>query len=562
MDASSHKSEMNEIEREINALLKDDVFQRSPVMARLLKYLFEMTEKKVHVKSFTIATDALGKTGEESSDADTYARVAVARLRRVLATYYAARPERDAIHVDSGTYRVQLLKHPIDELSEPSEDRDAPATGNPDPRGKIARGVWTWAIALVMLVSGVATSYFYFGSDDDETENWTTSDFPRLTINIENLDGSSPQPDESQRLYRSFLTSALSDYTGIRLLVNEGGPADFSLRLLFSDEESNRAVQARLVEEATGEVVWLQSFSASNSQEAKRSIKFISTAIASPGGVITSLNRGRDLGASSPYGCWLRFTEGLQTFNTIGDDDLVRCASDWYEQSPGDSIASFLYGWTLLDRAVVTAFPGDRDELLSSALSIANRAVALHPQDASLYFLQLRAHVLLGNRILANQSAESALAAAPDNRVIVGIVATFLIMSDNPEGEKILRVLDDEEGVALPWEHAGHFVAAMMRDDVAEAGQHMVHLEQFAQRQPLLLLLRAALASRSGEVEIARSALKQLRDNPRMAKDDIGGLVGSLPMAPKVKTRLNEWLAFSTLGTSSDVTSKSKAPSK
>lgn len=546
MDVPSQQAELNEIEREIASLLEDDVFQRSPVMARLLTYLFEMTARGEHIKSFTIATDALGKAGDETSDADTYARVAVARLRKVLAAYYAARPERDSIQIDSGSYRVQLLRHPIDEQSEPGDDRDTKATGRPDPRGKIAHGVRTWAIALVLLVSAIAVSYFYFGSGE-EAEDWTTSDFPRLAINIENLDGSSTQSDDSQRLYRSLLTSALSDYTGIRLLVNEGSPADFSLRLLFSDEQSNREVQARLVEEATGEVVWLKSFSASNSQEMKRGINFISTAIASPGGVITSLNRNKGLSARSPYGCWLRFTEGLQTFNTTGDKTLIACASDWYAQSSGDPIAAFLYGWTLLDRAVVTADPDERELLLSRALKTANRAVALHPQVAGLHFLQMRAHVLQGDRILANQAARSALASAPDNRVIVGIVSAFLVFSGDPEGEELLLALEENEGAALPWEHAGHFVAAMMRDDVEEAGRHMAHLEQFAQGQPLILLFKAAHAARSGEVEIARSTLQELGRNPRITRRETDQLIASLPMAPTVKARLKEWLAYSTV---------------
>jgi Flp pilus assembly protein TadD len=251
------------------------------------------------------------------------------------------------------------------------------------------------------------------------------------------------------------------------------------------------------------------------------------------------------LSTRSPYGCWLRFTEGLQTFNTIGDDELSRCASDWYAQSPGNSIAAFLYGWTLVNEAALTAKPGEREPLLSEALRTANRAVALHPQEASLHVLQLRAHVLLGNRDLARQAAELALTSAPDNRVIVGITGTLLTSSGNPEGERILRELESEEGAALPWEHAGHFVAAMMQDDIAGANEHMVHLEQFAQGQPLLLLFKAAAASRSGDVEEARSAIEQLRGNPRMVGGDIDALIEGLSMAPNVKTRVKAWLAFS-----------------
>lgn len=542
MKTSSYDSELHEIEREIERLLNDEVFERSPVMARLLTYVFEMTERGMHIKSFTIATDALGKAGDETSDADTYARVAVARLRRVLAKYYAARPGQDSIQIDEGSYRVKLVRTPEHERSDIAEDDNSLAAATPRLWRLIANGFWIWALAVALLAA--AAAYVFFGAEE-AAEDWTTSDFPRLAIDFRQEVTSPDQNNQSQSEYRSYLTGVLSDYIGIRLLAEDGGEADFSLYLAVNEEQSNGFVQARLVDEGSGQVVWTERVPVSDSKGIENSLKFVVTTIASPGGVITSLSRGRGLSTRSPYGCWLRFTEGLQTFNTIGDDELSRCASDWYAQSPGNSIAAFLYGWTLVNEAALTANPGEREPLLSEALRTANRAVALHPQEASLNVLQLRAHVLLGNSDLARQAAELALTSAPDNRVIVGITGTLLTSSGNPEGERILRELESEEGAALPWEHAGHFVAAMMQDDIAGANEHMVHLEQFAQGQPLLLLFKAAAASRSGDVEEARSAIEQLRGNPRMVGGDIDALIEGLSMAPNVKTRVKAWLAFS-----------------
>lgn len=542
MKTSSYDSELHEIEREIERLLNDEVFERSPVMARLLTYLFEMTERGMHIKSFTIATDALGKAGDETSDADTYARVAVARLRRVLAKYYAARPGQDSIQIDEGSYRVKLVRTPEYERSDIAEDDNSLAAATHRLWSLIANGFWIWALAVALLAA--AAAYVFLGAEE-AAEDWTTSDFPRLAIDFRQEVASPDQDNQSQSEYRSYLTGVLSDYVGIRLLAEDGGEADFSLYLAVNEEQSNGFVQARLVDEGSGQVVWSERVPVTSDNDAQSAMKFIVTTIASPGGVITSLNRGRGLSTRSPYGCWLRFTEGLQTFNTIGDEELSRCASDWHAQSPGNSIAAFLYGWTLVNEAALTANPGEREPLLSEALRTANKAVALHPQEASLNVLQLRAHVLLGNSDLASQAAERALASAPDNRVIVGITGTLLTTSGNPAGEKILLELESEEGAALPWEHAGHFVAAMMRDDIAGANEHMVHLEQFAQGQPLLLLFKAAAASRSGKVEEARSAIEQLRGNPRMVGGDIDALIEGLSTGPNVKTRLKAWLAYS-----------------
>jgi len=542
LDLPPQQADLDRIEEEITEILDDEVFQRSPVMARLLSYLFEMTAKGSHIKSYTIAIDALGKSEGDTSDADTYARVAVARLRKALAAYYAARPKAEALHIDAGTYRVHLVPHSTEGQASQSDQLSSPFKAALGWLDSFSRAAWISAVITVLLI--FAGAYFYF-EPDEAPEDWTTSNFPQVAISFENPEGQPAEADEMQETFHSLLTGSLSDYAGIDLLTSGNGKPDFRLHLQSSGQSADRVFQARLVEEATGKVVWLKSFPVSDTQAIKRSAVSIATIVGSPGGAIASLNRGGKMSARSPYGCWLRFTENLQTFN-IADAELAACASDWYSHADNQSLAAFLYSWTLIDRATMAANRDEREALLGQALSVANRAASLHPQDATLYVVQMRAHIFRGNHRLTQQAAERALANAPNNRVVVGFAAYLLALCNDPKGEEILISLEeDDRDIALPWEHAGHFVAAMMRDDVEAAGEHMVHLEQFAYGQPLLLLFKAAHARRSGNSETAQAALRQLRAHPQAAGQGNDELVARLPMAPEVKARLKEWLAYS-----------------
>ena len=82
------KAQLHSIEAEAERVLDDPVFRRSPVMSRLLAYLVAKSIEGKSVKAFELAADGLGRT-DLSPDTDTYARVAVARLRKVLSEYYA-----------------------------------------------------------------------------------------------------------------------------------------------------------------------------------------------------------------------------------------------------------------------------------------------------------------------------------------------------------------------------------------------------------------------------------------------------------------------------------------
>jgi hypothetical protein len=88
------------------------VFQRSPVLSGLLRYLVNETiaGRAATLKSFIVAVDALGRKEDFDSASDSSARVQMGRLRKALETYYTHNTAVDSecIYLQPGSYIVRL----------------------------------------------------------------------------------------------------------------------------------------------------------------------------------------------------------------------------------------------------------------------------------------------------------------------------------------------------------------------------------------------------------------------------------------------------------------------
>jgi hypothetical protein len=88
------------------------VFQRSPALSGLLRYLIDETiaGRAKALKSFIVAVDALGRKKDFDSASDSSARVQMGRLRKTLESHYAqnAPSAGCCIYLLSGSYVVHL----------------------------------------------------------------------------------------------------------------------------------------------------------------------------------------------------------------------------------------------------------------------------------------------------------------------------------------------------------------------------------------------------------------------------------------------------------------------
>lgn len=531
--------DMDRIRQAANEVLDDPVFARSPVLSRLLAYLVEMTARRAPIKSYTIAMDGLGKSEQDMGDVDTYARVAVARLRKALSAYYAAHPQSDELIIDSGTYEVRVKsaawRRP-QQATASAQPVAPPPPAPPLPGRRRPKACQLVAAAMGILALGLAIWHFW---TRQSPEAYKVNDFPTVSVAANPAKGI----DWDSEAHRQALSVAFDGYPSVRLVDAAVAKPDYQVRIYLSAQASEPTETISLLDSKSGRIIWSQDYPHQPAQKGESSAQQAAFAIAGPAGALNGFARRPGYKANSPYGCWLRFTELIQTYNTIGDDSLNACADAWYEAAPQRPLAAMLHGWTLTDRSLVQLGEARRRAKLAEALRVLHRAATLNPDIAALHIAEMRAYSHAGNRRMVKEAAGEALEDAQGNRLIIGMAASGLAMWNDPGGAALLRTLHSEGDRDVPWEHVALFVTAMMHEDVAAAGTQIDHLENFNTGQPMLLLFKSAYLARTGKQAEAEAILQQLRSNPRVLIVGKEEMIARMPLAPEVKARMRQWMA-------------------
>jgi len=132
-------------EAELERVLGSSEFARTPVLRRLLEYLASETRagNGERLKAYQIAVDGLGRDENFDPQADSYPRVQVGRLRKMLDLYYSANgyrsgTDRARLSIPVGRY-VVVLEHappPEDPVGQSDEATAEGRTGEPLPAVK------------------------------------------------------------------------------------------------------------------------------------------------------------------------------------------------------------------------------------------------------------------------------------------------------------------------------------------------------------------------------------------------------------------------------------------
>jgi hypothetical protein len=120
-------------------IFESEEFSRSPVMRRLLRFLVNQTlaGNGEQLKAYGVAVDGLGRDPDFDAQTDSYPRVQVGRLRRMLEAYYARTGFRYGYRllIPNGAYRVHLLEAPTwpEDHQQPVEKPLPQAQKDPSP---------------------------------------------------------------------------------------------------------------------------------------------------------------------------------------------------------------------------------------------------------------------------------------------------------------------------------------------------------------------------------------------------------------------------------------------
>ena len=91
-----------EIRAALERMVASENFRTCPQLAAFLRFVLEATLRgeSAHLKGYTIAVEALGRSGDFDPQQDPIVRVEAARLRRVIQHYYAGPGAKDLLVID------------------------------------------------------------------------------------------------------------------------------------------------------------------------------------------------------------------------------------------------------------------------------------------------------------------------------------------------------------------------------------------------------------------------------------------------------------------------------
>jgi hypothetical protein len=212
------------------------VFQRSPVLSGLLRYLIDETiaGRATTLKSFIVAVDALGRKEDFDSASDSSARVQMGRLRKTLESYYAQHassaagciyllPRSYVVHLDRRELAYPMLP-PLQKAQDPSV---AEVTAHPSPQAGSAQTPipiyrrsflvpFLILFALILLVIFLAVAVAYF----TQTQAAAVSVYRSPILEIIPIDtGKEPQAGQTSRRVASFLADDLNHFKTSRVRI-------------------------------------------------------------------------------------------------------------------------------------------------------------------------------------------------------------------------------------------------------------------------------------------------------------------------------------------------------
>lgn len=428
-------------------LLCSPEFARSPTMSKLLRYLVDhkLLEENTPLTAYAVAVDALGRDDSFDTQIDSYPRVQIGRLRRMLDHFYLREKSKSRLFIPYHHYEIILGANeegqdgdhlPVD--SEPAARDSANPSAVLDlairrPAGLarlVGRGPILAILAVSVLLLAFATIYHLRTSN---TVTATTIAYPVIIVKgTEGIINSSPRPTIDRM--HSHLVGALEKFDQVRVFDEDAEPANPSQYLLESSNLNDAAnhVQLRLVDNVTREVIWSNRIEKANSQEGELGLNRAVIDIASSHGKIAQheLTKYRD-DFSPGYPCLLQFHQYIRYRDQKILNPVLQCMDDSARQFPNDS---YLMSMLAIAENISRQFDLP-DAIDGSQKDFAIRAEKLDHDSASATFAMAQSFFFEGDCQRGTSWGKRAVSLNPLNSRIMGYLGIFMLACDLPEGE-------------------------------------------------------------------------------------------------------------------------------
>ncbi|GGB53924.1 tetratricopeptide repeat protein [Blastomonas aquatica] len=544
---------------ELALVMQSPELVRSPVLRRLLEYLVDQTlaGNGERLKAYQIAVEGLGRDDSFDPQSDSYPRVQVGRLRKMLDLHYAALTAEEAsrrqrICIPVGHYNVALV--PITPVpSAPAADPAitepaigsapgdasaapappvttpaAPAFDVPPPTPPVLRqgvdvGWLIWAVPVLVLLALLYVIWLVAMPDVEERAarrdmrqhlaHVTISTYPdngnddlntaaqiaemhlqRFEMLAVSMDKHSDRPDTRQ-MAREY-----------KLLLRSGGrQAGATPNMIF----------LTLRHQATGATLWSHELLGDDSRLAapdfEQAIGSGISVIARSGGLIAQHQRKLIGSAMSPgYPCLIQYDAFRQSRERAIRPALEACLKRSLEIHPDEPL--FLQALSYLALSSRDAdrraplIPSDRGRTLAEA------ALQFDGRSSLAQIAVARSALVRGNCPRAIAFARRAVESNPLEPDTLGIAGTFMLSCGDTEGAE--RVL--ERALAMNSEPGGYQTASLVITRLIN-GKADTALDlamradsSLVATQPNFLLAKALALAANGRAAPARAAWAEL----------------------------------------------------
>ncbi|MDM7957258.1 hypothetical protein [Blastomonas sp.] len=540
---------------ELAVVLQSPEFLRSPVLRRLLEYLVGQTLEGHggRLKAYQIAVEGLGRDDSFDPQSDSYPRVQVGRLRKMLDLYYAALTPEQAggrlrISIPVGHYNVELqpiVLPPDETIAAPADSQpvavadsatapesptlpSAPATGTPatmppavpvQPRSS-DRSWLIWAVPALLLLALLYAVWLVARTGADERDgalrdmrqhiaHVTITTQPE-TYNDDLVTAAQIAEMHLQRFEMLAVSMGAHDdgrdtretAREYELLLRGGGRQEGALpQMLF----------LTLRHVATGTTLWSYELprigSPLSAPDFEQAIGAGISAIARSGGLIAQHQRkllGNDM--SPGYPCLIQYDAFRQRRDPALRVALEACLTRSLEAYPDEPL--FLQALSYM--ALSSPQPGRQTPLLPSerGRAMAEAALQFDGRSSLAQIAVARSALARGNCPRAIAFARRAVESNPLEPDTLGLAGTFLLSCGDMRGaEQVL-----ERAMAMNSEPGGYqtasLITARLINGKSEAALDLaLRADSSAMAdQPNFLLAKALALAANGRMDQARAS--------------------------------------------------------
>jgi hypothetical protein len=506
---------------ELERLLAAPGFAQSPVMSRLLRFLVEETiaGRGDAVKAYVVAVEGLGRSPEFDPDTDSYPRVQVGRLRRLLTAHYALHPvDNPCLHIPLGAYRVHLSNRRVayptlvdaEEAQADAEDEREDA-GQPDNVRTVRSRGWVLAAFLIAVGLLVMGASLWRRSSAPATVPDIVSPVLLIHMSGDGVPGQSRGSGLTD-LAMANLADGLRRSWVMRPIVagpvsrNRNADARYAIEAQAGPASSEDRLHlfVRLMDEGSGAVIWsTDRMVSTDASRMKADLAGLIAQIGSPFGVIAQAERSRIGFSMQPgYPCLLAYG----TYYRTREDALKRKVLGCLQQ---DGPEPGLVHAVEAARAVMIYANADvphvRAQRLVEAKQVAARAVARKWDSPDALFSSASLAFYNGECQRAAHFASRAIRANPYNPNMFGALGVLIYPCDRKAARTYLETARVLEPDGPPNFRVPLLIMAFEGDRTIDVKSLVAELETTAQAGPAYKALgRALVAAGQGDRVTAR----------------------------------------------------------